>query len=359
MNTRFLTIVLLSVPAVLGAQDTAIKLNKPQNIFFYPQLNLQGGYDTAEPGDHWGLADRGARTQIAFELFKKAETRLQRGYTKLIEPVAWNVKLALELDPDEIGQEQVTPRLRLFDTWLELDTKWDRTSLWVGHKQIPYGHNPRLDPSHSFLPNQSGLDLSFGRDTGMFLRTPLSETLDAEVSLTAGKGDTWDYHGGWLLTGRVGTPTFRVDEFGVFGLAGKIQGTAGARTINRSLTELVRIGVDWVHKESERAKFVNQISLGANRGGTQDRRVLNILNSVEWFAQTGLTIGVTHALRFEDLEGPGGGTTTRGSLTGSVSFALGRDYRFRINPFVEYRDSTGSEDWGVLFQLCYGCGLTR
>jgi hypothetical protein len=293
-------------------------------------------------------------------LYQKAETRLQRGYTRTIEPLAWSVKWALELDPDEQGVSDSVLRPRLYDSWLELDTKWDRTSLWVGHKQIPYGHNPRVDPNHSFLPNQAALDLSFGRDTGLFFLTPVTSTVDVEMSLTAGKGDTWDYHGGWLFTARLGSPTFEASEIGVFSLIGSIQGTNGSVTTNGDLTDVVRLGSDWVYKVKEQARLVNQISIGANRGGgAEDLVVGNMLNSVEWFVRSRMTIGLTHAFTIKDFDGSTLETETRGIVMGSLSLAVGRDVRFRMNPFAEYRNSKGKEEWGVLFQFCYGCGLTK
>ena len=350
--------IALTTPLI--AQDTTIRLVKPENVFFYPQLNLQAGYDSNEPGDGWGFADRGSRTQLALEWFVKDEERLQRGYTRLIEPIAWNVKFALELDPEEDDAQDLEPRIRPFDTWVQLDTKWDRTSIWLGQRSIPYGHNPRLDPSHTFLPNQADLDLSFGRDTGVFAKTPWSREFDLEIAVTAGKGDTWDYHGGWLVTARIGRPTFVPNEWGLFAVAGKIQRTSGARTTNRTLTDIARVGVDLVHKHDESWKLVNQVSVGSEHGGgTQDRLLFNLLDTFEWYAKPGLTIGVTHALRHDKLQQTPSDGRTKGSLFGSISVAINRDVRLRINPFLTYHDSTGTRDSGAFIQLCFGCGLIK
>ena len=80
LNIGYQTLLLSCVlVATASGQESSVRLEKPQNIFFYPQLNLHGGYDTNEPGDHWGLADRGARTQLALEWFVKDEAHQQRG----------------------------------------------------------------------------------------------------------------------------------------------------------------------------------------------------------------------------------------------------------------------------------------
>ncbi len=354
--------VLLSLILVVIAsgQESSVRLKKPQNIFFYPQLNLHGGYDTNEPGDHWGLADRGARTQLSLEWFVKDEIHQQRGFAKLIEPASWNMKFAVEIEPKEHQQERFDVRLRPLDTWVKFATKWDRTNLWLGHKSIPYGHNPRLDPSHAFMPNQAGLDLSFGRDTGIFAKTPVSNDLDLELSATMGKGDTWDYHGGWLLTSRVGSPTFKISEAGLFALGGKIQRTNGAATTNSDLTSVYRVGADWIYKHQELWKVVNQFSVGENRsGGDEDRFLLNMLNSFEWYAHPKWTLGATHSLRYEEPYGDRLSVQTKGALFGTLSYAVRRDVRLRINLLAEYHNSTGDRDTGVMLQLCFGCGLIR
>ena len=351
--------IFLFIP-VSFAQESSIRLEKPRNIFFYPQLNLQGGYDTREPGSHWGLADRGARTQLVLEWFVKDKAHQQRGFTQWIEPTSWNLKFAVEIDPQEDNQDQFNIQMRLLDTWVKLATKWDRTHLWLGHKSIPYGHNPKLDPSHAFMPNQSELDLSFGRDTGLFLKTPVSQELDLEFSATLGKGDTWDHYGGWLLTGRVGSPTFKPNEFGMFALTGKIQNTRGTINTDGNLTSVYRVGADWIHKHRELWKATNQVSVGDNKPHESgDRFVLGIYNSLEWYLHPKWTAGITHNLRYENLYGSDSSRQTTGALLGTISYTIGRDTRFRVNPFFEYQTPSDGHHSGVLFQLCFGCGLTR
>gem|GEM_PF-6032643 len=41
-------------------------------------------------------------------------------------------------------------------------------------------------------------------------------------------------------------------------------------------------------------------------------------------------------------------------IYGMISYGLFRDARFRINPYVEYSDTTGERDTGVLFQSALG-----
>ncbi len=361
-------LVLLAVPA--AGQEYRRRLAKPDDSFFYLQTALAGGYDSARPDDEWGIAGRGPATQVSFEWFVKDESQMQRGYTPAVSPAAWNAKFALEARPQSGDPSQTDVGLRLLDTWVQLGTKWDRTSLALGHRSIPYGHNPRIDTDLSFLPNQAGADLGFGTDTGLFFRTPLSPRLDLELSATAGgtlsglpvvlhqqEDDDWSldgdlhYRDTWLVTGRVGSPTFRRQELGLFAALGDLHAGTGPST------EVRRLGVDWLVKHRESWRVVNQVALGENRKAGVDFPVYNLLNGVEWFTGPRLRLGVTNTLRLEDLDT--GADPLRGTLFGMVSILLARDARFRIHPFVEYLDETGERDEGLLLQVCTGCGLKR
>ena len=370
--SRFLLAVIFVSCLNASGQEWKNRLNKPENTFFYNQLNLHMGYDSNEPGDGWGIADRGARTQVSFEWFIKDKKHMQRNYTPFISPSAWNFKFSLELNPDEVDANDGSLNLRLQDTWVKLNTKWDRTSLWLGHRSYPYGHNPKLDPDLSFMPNQSGSDLGFGKDTGLFLKTPISEKLDLELSATAGgylSGNPFvlrytndgnsefeedlDYNGSWLVTNRIGSPTFKVNEFGVFALGGKLHNN------DESLITTWRVGGDWVHKHRETWKAVNQISMGENEGNSSGRwAIYNLLNSAEWFINKKFRLGVTHTLRYEDIRIKNDYPAT-GTVLAMISYAITRDMRLRVNPFTEYLNSTDSRDSGVLLQFCVGCGLRK
>lgn len=357
--------------AVASAQDSTNRLLKPQQRFFFYQVNLAGGYDSREPENGWGLADRGPRSQVSVEWFGKNEERIQKGYSRLASPSNWNVKLALEVDPAERDGEDPDFHLRLVNVSLRFDTRWDRTSVTVGHLSIPFGHNPKLDPDLTFLPNQAPLDLGFGSDTGVFFATPVSGRLDLEVSATAGgflsgnpyslmnlngdyEGvDRLDYRDTWLATARLGTPTFRADDVGVFAAAGKLHRDTGA------LTSVSRLGVEWVRKSREDWKMVHQVSAGENERPDLDPwTVANVLNSVEVFPMGRLRLGLTNAWRWEDREDLPVRPET-GTLFGMISWALNRDSRLRLNPFYEWRDRTGERESGVLLQVCTGCGLKK
>ncbi len=87
--------------------------------------------------------------------------------------------------------------------------------------------------------------------------------------------------------------------------------------------------------------------------------MLNILNSFEWYAHPKWTLGTTHSLRYEEPYDNHSNGQTKGAFFGTLSYAVRRDVRLRVNPFAEYHNSTGDRNVGVMFQLCFGCGLIR
>lgn len=368
-------IALAGLLALLAALPAAAqftnRLERPDQGFHFFQFNLAGGYDSREPDD-FGLADRGSRTQLTFEWLGKDRERLQRGYTRFLSRDQWNVKVGLELDPAERAGEDPALNLRLYDAWLKIATRWDRTSLWLGHRSIPYGFNPRLDPEFSPMPSQAPLDLGFGRDLGVFFRTPVSPGLDLDLSLTAGGflaqpllvasdedgsldvDGRIDYRGSWLATARLCRPRFRAHEYGLFAVAGKTHRTSGP------LTDVSRLGAEWVIKHREDWKMVHQVSAGENGGdGRGSRFVGNLLNSFEVFLTPRWRFGVTHAYRYEDFAERFGPREERGTVFTTISYAWTRDTRLRLNPFAEYHDATGQRDSGVILQLCSGCGWRK
>lgn len=378
----FLLALLVAMPA--QAQEFRTRLQKPQHTYFYVQSNLHGGIDSREPGaqvadqNYSGLSNRGPASQVTFELFNKRERRIQTGYTRFITPNAWNVKLGIEANPISNDQKgDVRLGLRLGDTWANFSTKWDRTQFRVGHLSIPYGHNPRIDGNMSFLPNQSGTDIGFGSDTGVLLRTGLTQRMDLELSATGGGflagqllranladgqdfvvNDFVKYRGSFMGIARVGTPTFHRNELGVFVAAGELHRDTGDQP------RVARVGADWVFKSREGWKFVNQVNLGRNdpSGATKNNAftVYNVLNSVEMFAHARLRMGMTSVLRFEDrIDTKTGKQPKVGTVYGMFSIPITRTTRFRINPYMEYADATGDKDRGVLFQVCTNCGLIK
>jgi hypothetical protein len=384
-NYIYLVVALLLAGASMApasAQEFRTRYHKPQRTFLYIQSNLHAGVDTREPGSQVdgksfrGLAGRGPASQLSFEVFSRREKRIQMGYTPFISANAWNAKFFVQASPiSSENWQDVGLSLRLDNTWVNFSTKWDRTQFRVGHQSIPFGHNPRIDGNMSFLPNQSGTDIGLGTDTGIMVRTGLTPRLDIEFAATAGGflsgalfvanladgqdfviDDAIRYRGSWLGTVHVGTPTFYRNEFGVFAAVGRLHRFTGA------MPHIGRIGANWVLKGRESWKLVNQVNVGFNDPNVPEQKafaVYNVLNSVELFPHAFMRLGVTNVWRYEDRALTNGGNPIAGTFFGSLSIPITRTSRFRINPYLEYVDTSGKLDQGVMFQVCTNCGLIK
>ncbi len=367
------------LPITVLAQQS-LKLNKQQTVFFYTQFNLHGGYVHDGLHNRIDFANRSPQNQVAFQLFSKDQNRLQQGYTRFIRPVSWKVRTSLVLDKTvtALGYGQADVDFKLLDTWVKFGTKWDRTSITVGNKSIPYGHNPKLDPVSSFMSNIIKTDLGFAQDVGVFVKTPVSPQHDLELSVTSGgvmsapllvcedlvrsKKDPeaidptvavneLSYEGTWLLTGRVGQPTYKKNEVGLIGVAGYIPSTF----IDCDNNHIVRGGVDWVHKHNETFKVVNQVAVGKTISDLQGEFIsFNAHSNIDVFIKGTFIISASHTLNM--INDPNSDTDfLNGTVGNSFTYRVSPHTRIRLNQYYTYVRNDDAT-WGVLVQLVTGIG---
>ena len=283
-NNILLICCLLVVFSELNAQST-LKLKKQKTTFFYSQLNLHGGYLNDVNGSRWDVTNKSPNNQIAFQLLKKNQRALQKGYIRSIIPVAYSLRFSVPFSKtvNQTGQKEADFKIKLLDTWVKFGTKFDRTSIWIGNKSIPFGHNPRLDPVSSFMTNLIKMDIGFVQDLGVFIKTPVNPQLDLELSVTSGGvlnkpilicdnliNDTlssmqpkfslvnYSYDNTWLVTSRIGNQNFNTNELGLIFLSGRIANNI----IKNDFIQINRIGFDWIHKYHEKVKVGNQLTFG-------------------------------------------------------------------------------------------------
>ena len=168
--------------------QNALKHQKQQTKFFYLQLNLHGGYMSDINGGRWDVANRSPNNQLAFQYFAKNKRNLQKGYVKYISLASSKLRFSIPFSKtvNSLGVRESNFKIKMLDTWLKFNTKYDRTSIWIGNKSIPYGHNPKLDPVSSFMTNLIQMDIGFGQDVGIFFKTPIAKQIDLELSITSG-----------------------------------------------------------------------------------------------------------------------------------------------------------------------------
>ncbi len=380
MKYIYTLLILCLLTAVNAFGQKAIKLQKQKTTFFYTQFNFHYGYFDNGIAPSWDLSEMGAKNQVALQVFSKNQRLMQKGYTKLIAADAWKFRISFSYN-DYLavdGYNHGDLKLNLLDSWVKFKTKWDRTTLTIGKKTLPYGHNPKIDPASNFLSNIIGTDLGFSQDLGVFFKTPISKSLDAEFAITSGgflngpiavcrdllmdedlMGETCridfgslDYNNTWLITGRIGQQSFRKNEFGLLAATGYIPNVFDRSQFNK----IARIGADWVYKHKEIFKVVNQIAFGKNDLDVgADNFSVAVQNNIDLFLLSKVVISAGHALVMHnavDAEAP---NQRRSTFTNSISYTLSPHTRFRLNHY-HVATKNSQDNWGVLFQLITGFG---
>ncbi len=373
-----LFLYLLTITNAYGQK--AIKLQKQKTTFFYTQFNFHYGYIDNGIAPSWDLSEMGSKNQVAFQLFSKNQRLMQKGYTKLIASDSWKIRFSLAYN-DYLavdGFNHGDLRLNLLDSWVKFRTKWDRTTVTIGKKTLPYGHNPKIDPASNFMTNIIGSDLGFSQDFGIFVKTPISRALDAEFAITSGgllngpiaicrdllmdeelMGETCrldfesiKYNNTWLLTGRIGQQSFRKNEFGLLAATGYIPNVFDRNTLNY----VTRIGADWVYKHKEILKIVNQVAVGRNElDSNNDNISLAVQNNIDLFLKSKFVISAGHSYVVQDPIESGEENQKRSTFTNSVSYSFSPHTRVRLNHYHVYTKNS-NDNWGVLLQLVTGFG---
>jgi len=355
----------------------ALKLTQQSTVFPYLQINLHGGYVYDNNLARWGMTNYGASNQIAFQLFIKDQRKQQRGYIKTISPVSYKIKFSIPFGSYvESGKQIINLKFQMLDLWMKIGTKWDRTSFWIGNKAVPYGHNPKLDPVSSFTTNLTKLDLGLSQDFGIFFKTPISKGLDLEASLTTGgifnkpiftcdhlaDGGGVDptfepmklsYDATWLLTARMGQPSFKKNEFGLILVAGHVYSSF----VKNSVNFVSRVGGDWTHKYEEKIKIGSQLTTG----------VTDVLGDATYYTvngQVNLDIYLFNRFVFSSAFAMSYHQSLESSImhygacvnTNSLTYIISPHTRVRLNGFYGHNFETEAEKWGITLQFVTGIG---
>lgn len=381
MKNKFftLTICILFFLQYSFSQN-AIKQKKQQTNFFYTQLNLHGGYVNDINGSRWDITNQSPKNQFAFQFFSRNKKFLQKGYVKRIQLSESKFRFSVPFDKtvNEVGYKEADVRLQLLDTWLKFNTKWDRTNLWIGNKSIPYGHNPSIDPVSSFMTNIIKRDIGFVQDVGFFIKTPISNKLDVELSITSGgmlnkpvivcdnlinneiqnakprlTFSNYSYDNTWLVTSHVGSPTFQKNEFGLNLISGRINNTFLAN----DFVQINRIGFDYIYKYRELFKWTNQIIVGyANSDTEGEFGSVRFLTNLEVFLAKRFFISSSFAYNYDKSIELSSLYHSNLMNTQSLTYSFSPHTRIRLNYYFSNIIEVYEKRSGILLQFVTGIG---
>ena len=377
---KTITILFFStfICSVSHAQN-ALKQYKQKTTFFYSQLNLHGGLIHDTNGKRWDVSNQGPNNQLAFRLMRKDQRTMQRGYIRSVRPVIYSLRFIVLFDKTIVkeGQWAANVKLQLLDTWVRFNTKWDRTSIWIGNKAIPYGHNPLQDRVTSFMTNLVQMDLGFFQDLGVFLKMPIHKRFDLELSITTGgllnkpvlcadniitntekeakptfTFGNYSYDNTWLITGRIGNQSFRINEFGLIGVSGRINNTI----VTDDQVRINRIGLDWVYKYREKIKISNQLIFGLTNSEAEKLfGTLNYQGNVDLYLFNRIVISTSFACNYHNSLSS---NLYHFNFThaNSITYTISPNTRIRINGHYSKTQERKEKRSGILLQFVTGIG---
>ncbi|MGB0424957.1 MAG: hypothetical protein ACPGED_11550, partial [Flavobacteriales bacterium] len=162
----------------------------------------------------------------------------------------------------------------------------------------------------------------------------------------------FSYQGTWMMTSRIGSPTFKKNEFGFNMVAGHIAST----TIAKDLGHIRRVGVDWVYKLRERLKVVNQVMVGETASSSKGLfRTVNTMNNIDYYSGRNWMISLSNSFNYnhsmENSE-----NMQSWSLAGSVTYVISPHTRLRLNTYSTRIRENNERQKGVLLQFVTGLG---
>jgi len=170
-------------------------------------------------------------------------------------------------------QRKARLALVLHDFWVRLEPEgMERTTIRLGHFDIPYGINPIMAPRGGvFVMPPEIDDIGFKKDWGIVWKAPVGQ-YDYEIAATTGTGlglhsPKWfdgSSQRSFAFSTRVGAPTYWDFQYGLSGLYGKIPQIMADEILDDTAIERWRIDVDTFYKYKAHTMFMAQIGYGQN-----------------------------------------------------------------------------------------------
>ncbi len=195
----------------------------------------------------------------------------------------WLQATAMDLHPrvvyDRAEDREGFSRIKFApqDFWLRFSVaETDRLTLRLGQFVIPFGANPILAPRQQFLLPLEAIDLGLKWDWGLNLKGPVGE-YDWELALTIGSGEALhsphifnrSNRATYLITGRVGSPSYWDWQYGISFLYGDLPAIMGPRRLSDAAISRWRVGYDVFYRHGTYLMAGAQVTYGQD-GFTDD-----------------------------------------------------------------------------------------
>ncbi|SIS43371.1 hypothetical protein SAMN05421766_101965 [Zobellia uliginosa] len=340
-----------------------LKLEKVRSNFFSTQFNLHAGYIHDEEGNRFGTTTRGQRNLVAFQFFHKQKRDVTTDPTKLIRFNSLMFRVATPTSLDFTKENNgINFKVRLIKAWAKFSTKWVNTTIWVGNKTLPYGHSHFLDTASSFMLHSINIDMGFIQDLGVFVKTPISNKIDAQFSIGTGglfstalleiEGNDYSYNSfkrdkRWLVVAHFDNRHFLNDKIGVNLVSGRIKD----KLVNDDFIQINRIGVYWKHKDKNKLKVINQVFVGSSKSCEYGSFMsLNTQSSLGYYLKDDFSIDTSFVSSY---------LTSTSSNQYYLNYTSGMSFTYMIEPLKRLKLNSyytniydlNERNWGVLLQL--------
>lgn len=332
---------------------------EPGRSFLYKELVASGFYSSAGE-DRFDLSPRPPGSYFGLDWVATYDTH---GATGL---AAVNLHPRLLWDPAE-SRFRLAPQ----DFWWKLQLGGnDRLSLRLGQFVLPYGVHPILSPRQMFLLSVEATDLGLKWDWGLALKGPAG-AWDWEVAATLGTGESLrsphlfqgDDRESYLVTGRIGTPTYWELQYGFSFLYGRLPVLAGPKQVREEALSRWRVAFDVFYKRGNYLMLGAQATYGQDgfegdedlvevTGGEAAADVLGSRVWVDWVLPANNDFRVRGQIEsvVRDLGGAG---TDDSALVLELSYSLVTSITLMADYRVELNRLVGDENDTLFFGFVY------
>jgi hypothetical protein len=230
--------------------------------FLYKELNFSAAFSGRQ--ERLDLSGHPPQTSAGLDYYHSFEGIEGRFFRLAFANVHFNV-----------AYDPVADRFQIVfgDAYMRWKAHEGDSFLLAGQFNMPFGINPIQQPRGIFLGPLEALDLGFKKDWGLAYSSPFGDYW-YKVALTTGTGTgVHTPEGSYLVSGRIGSPTFVDFEHGFSLLYGQVPTIRGIDIVDPEPVERWRMGLDFIYRYRSRVTFMGETAFG--RDG--DRQVWGLL----------------------------------------------------------------------------------